>query len=61
MKQKALYIILLIILFSVITGLVLHYAVGFAVKKAAWIAGGAGVAMIIFDILVPQLRSRKAG
>jgi hypothetical protein len=48
-------VVCLVALFSVIASFILHYVAGFSLHKSLWIAGGAGAAMILFDVVFPML------
>jgi hypothetical protein len=56
--NKTLLVITIIVL-SVVAYLVMYHLVGFTQKKSLWISGGAGVAMILFDVALPTLRGKR--
>jgi hypothetical protein len=57
--KKMLTTLLLICLISAACGVLLFYVAGFTARKSVWIAGGAGVAMMLFDVLIPFIRGRR--
>ena len=50
---------MLVAVFSLVAAAAMFYGLGFSAKKAAWVAGGAGAAMILFDVVIPMLRNKK--
>jgi hypothetical protein len=57
--KKTLLSIALILVVSCVAFVLMKEVAGWTVRKAAWIAFGAGAAMIVFDILLPHLRGRE--
>lgn len=50
----------LILVISTVALAVLYYLAGFSLKKSLLVSYGAGVAMILFDLVVPYVRHRRS-
>ena len=50
-KAKA---ILLIVAYSIIAFLVMYFLIGFDLRKSTIVSGSAGVAMILFDVILAR-------
>ncbi len=57
--KRAMLVVALIILFSILAGTVLLYWFGWPLKKTIIITGGAALAMIVFDVVIPSVRTKK--
>jgi hypothetical protein len=57
--NKTLLTIVTIVVLSSVAYLVMYHFIGFEQKKALWISGGAGVAMILFDVVLLNLIRKR--
>jgi hypothetical protein len=57
--NKTLLVLIAIIVVTVVAYLVMYHLIGFSQKKSLWISGGAGVAMILFDVALPNLLRKR--
>ena len=59
MKGKKALIVLAIITLSGIASLLMYFVLELPLKKSLFIPFGAGAAMILFDLIVPELTKNK--
>ena len=57
--NKTLLTVLAIIVFSILAFVVMHYVIGFTLRKALIISGSAGAAMIFFDVVLLNLIRKR--
>jgi hypothetical protein len=57
--NKTLLTVVTIVVLSSVAYLVMYYFIGFEQKKALWISGGAGVAIILFDVVLLNLIRKR--
>jgi hypothetical protein len=56
--MRAIWITLLIIVFSIIAVTIMVHWIGWSIKKSVIVAVGAALAMILFDVVLPSVRHR---